>query len=693
MSSNKKLSATITIGGAISGTLKAAFGEVKGKLGEIGTTVTNLTKRQKLLGKTIQEFGRAGKNVDGLRNSYIKLSAQIDRARHAQERMTKAMAFKERAGKIGGHLKSGAMYAGAGAGSLALLGRPAVHAAIERENAVALIRNSGVSKEEGDAMVKAAEGARQFGVSTTEATKTVSELRTVLGNTHEALAALPTSLKVISGLRLYDRLHHSNTGEGDSAYNIAKFAEERGGGSSPELMQLKQNWAFKLLTGTGGKVTAADILLAQRNGKSATAGMTDASFAHDAALMVAMGSSKYATASSTAYQSLIGMHAQDTSKAALAHAGLMTGVSFNKLGSVDAKKSKASRLVDQDLYIRNPQAWVEKHLVPLAQKAGVQFDASGNSVDPAAVSSFIAGFHLNSNTSNILENRLRLRGNVAKDARNVDMAHGINESDAQNKRSTAGKEENVYARLDDVETRIGKVLLPAFATAMEKVASVLERVNKFAEDNPVLFKRIVIGVAELAAGLAVAVPVLLVANGVLQTIAFIKLARATAEVTSMVSSLGGVQGAAASAGSGILGLVGKIGAAVGLVGLALAAAKAMGLPDADKKKGIEDIKKGNFWGASFDLPATDFVHAGMRWAAGDSNDEIAAKLGGKSAPAVPPMASKAPVTNNSTVNMGGITINQQPGQDGYVMSKQLFDEMQRRQGVKDRSTMFDGASQ
>ena len=48
MATNKKLSAVITIGGAISSSLRGAFGDVKGRVGELGKTVTDLEKRQRL---------------------------------------------------------------------------------------------------------------------------------------------------------------------------------------------------------------------------------------------------------------------------------------------------------------------------------------------------------------------------------------------------------------------------------------------------------------------------------------------------------------------------------------------------------------------------------------------------------------------------------------------------------------------
>lgn len=90
MASNKKLSAIITIGGAITGTLKGAFSDVKSSVSQVGDKVADLTRRQKLLGETIQTFARSGRDVSNLRQQYAQISQQIDRLTAAQERLNNA---------------------------------------------------------------------------------------------------------------------------------------------------------------------------------------------------------------------------------------------------------------------------------------------------------------------------------------------------------------------------------------------------------------------------------------------------------------------------------------------------------------------------------------------------------------------------------------------------------------------------
>lgn len=84
---NKKLSATITIGGAVASSLKSAFGSVKGGVAEVGSAIRNAERQQKLLSQSIQTFGKQGRNVDGMRERYAQLTQQIDKMRAAQQRL------------------------------------------------------------------------------------------------------------------------------------------------------------------------------------------------------------------------------------------------------------------------------------------------------------------------------------------------------------------------------------------------------------------------------------------------------------------------------------------------------------------------------------------------------------------------------------------------------------------------------
>lgn len=86
---NKRLAATITIGGAVASSLTGAFGSVKDGVGKVGGALRKLEAQQRTLSQAIQTFGALGKNVDGMRARYALLAGQVDKLRVAHERLNR----------------------------------------------------------------------------------------------------------------------------------------------------------------------------------------------------------------------------------------------------------------------------------------------------------------------------------------------------------------------------------------------------------------------------------------------------------------------------------------------------------------------------------------------------------------------------------------------------------------------------
>lgn len=95
MSNRKDLSARIVIGGAVSSTLTGAFKSVKDSVGSVGSALRRLETEQRTVTNAIQTFGRMGKNVDGLRERYAKLTGQIERLRSAHLALQRAEAAQQ----------------------------------------------------------------------------------------------------------------------------------------------------------------------------------------------------------------------------------------------------------------------------------------------------------------------------------------------------------------------------------------------------------------------------------------------------------------------------------------------------------------------------------------------------------------------------------------------------------------------
>ena len=136
--SQKRLNATITIGGAITSALKSALGTTRDRIYEIGGAVRKLEREQKLLGNSIQTFGAAGKNVDRLRARYAAVTLEIEKTRKAQQRLIAANEMRAKGGSL---MARGGLMIGGAVAAAATLGKP-IRAAAEFEHNLQMIGNT-----------------------------------------------------------------------------------------------------------------------------------------------------------------------------------------------------------------------------------------------------------------------------------------------------------------------------------------------------------------------------------------------------------------------------------------------------------------------------------------------------------------------------------------------------------------------
>lgn len=84
---NKKLNATITIGGAVSSSLRGAFGTVKKSTADIGSALKNLSSEQRQLNEAMKRYGHSAPVMERLNARYSTIVGQVERLRKAQERL------------------------------------------------------------------------------------------------------------------------------------------------------------------------------------------------------------------------------------------------------------------------------------------------------------------------------------------------------------------------------------------------------------------------------------------------------------------------------------------------------------------------------------------------------------------------------------------------------------------------------
>jgi TP901 family phage tail tape measure protein len=135
---NKRLSAVIQIGGAVSSSLGTAFGTVRGRIDSVGTAIRKAENQQKLLSKAIKELGANGQPVDHLREKYARATRELEK--HRAE-MAKLQAAQRGMGE-GRAMMGGAGAAVAGAATVAAIGMVPIIQAAKFEKAMA-----GVAKQ------------------------------------------------------------------------------------------------------------------------------------------------------------------------------------------------------------------------------------------------------------------------------------------------------------------------------------------------------------------------------------------------------------------------------------------------------------------------------------------------------------------------------------------------------------------
>lgn len=134
--SNKRLAATIVIGGAVASSLRSAFGTTRGEVDKVGQAITKLKDRQKELNNTINSQSKLGRAGSGLVAGYAiseldTVTRKLKELRTQQEKINTArngMAAGSAMMASGGRLLGGVIAAGA------IVGLPLAAASREAAN-------------------------------------------------------------------------------------------------------------------------------------------------------------------------------------------------------------------------------------------------------------------------------------------------------------------------------------------------------------------------------------------------------------------------------------------------------------------------------------------------------------------------------------------------------------------------------
>ncbi len=139
----KNLSAQITIGGALAGSFKSMIGNARGQIGGLGSSIGQLTNRQKELNATIRAQEKLGVAGSALRVSYAQqelavIGSQIEALKKRNAVLAKGAERREIGGSM---MMSGGMMIGGAVAMAATLGQP-IREAADLEHKLQLIGNT-----------------------------------------------------------------------------------------------------------------------------------------------------------------------------------------------------------------------------------------------------------------------------------------------------------------------------------------------------------------------------------------------------------------------------------------------------------------------------------------------------------------------------------------------------------------------
>jgi hypothetical protein len=695
MSTNKKLSAVISIGGTVAESLKGAFGDVKGKFAEIGKTVDKLKKQQRELSTDIMKGARQGTTtLEKWRSEYAKVTAQIEKAKKAQDRLVASQKFKDKVGKVNGYLHSAAGYSAAAGGTIAVGATATFKRASDYATGVARLKGLGFDEKTTDETIKVAKGLKAYGVDQNEKLDLITDAMTVLKDKDHASLVMPMLTKMKFASHMYE---HGDEME-SSFMGMLKIIEKLGGTKDTASFGKYGNAIWKIVAATQGKVQADEWNHFLSTGGSAAKFVLrnpENGFAQMEPLVQEYGGDKTGTQLSGFMSSFY--YGRTTKKAieqrkAFGLVPQNVSLSAGKNGeyAYDPKFLKGNEELKEGKLLD----WFEDTIVSGLKAKKIDINNANESLDA------IAKLGGSKKDTEILQNMYMLlyQGNGKEAIKGNKRAHDLDTSTEDFKKTPEGKRLEMMRAYHDSMLNFGEAAAPLFVKAMSKITSALEGVTKFAEAHPTLFKDIAIGVTAFGGALLIAVPVLGVAAGIMSTIAAVKLARAASEVSAVTRELSGVEGAAAAASGGVMGFIGKLGLAGMLVGTALTVAKAAGLPDTDKTKAEADMRNGKWLAASADAPAWPFIKAYGKHLLGHSNDEIAdgfagktPPVGSKTPPAVP--ASKAAQPTVPPISIDSVNVYAHPNQSTQEIAAEVIKQVNQQNAKKSRSIMFDGATQ
>lgn len=509
----KRLKASIIIGGLLDGSLRDALASTKNGFRQIGDAMRGAQREQRQLKQEIASFGSAGRPIDEAKKRYDRLTDAIDRARAASSRLRQAEERRRHTEQISGRLQSGAARVGAvgTAGVVPLVS--GIRAAQEMQTETARVEGLGLGEKATREALNFARTVRGYGTSQVAAVELMRDSLAAFGNVEDARNAIPTLEKIRFGNQA---LYGSERGGENTRQfmDMLRVIDSRGGATSQEEFARQSDHIQRVISATGNRVTPEQWReLVQHAGIAGKSMSNDAFYYQLEPLINDMGSgSTVGTGVRALYNDLYQGHTTVRAARNLERLGLIgdrTKVRYDKAGQTAQLNPGA--LLGADLFRTSQFDWMRKVLIPQLAKHGIK--------DRQAVLDTIGSIVTNSTGATTLGNMYTLQPQIERDESLASHAHGVDETYQAGQRTTTGQQIGAHAKIDDLRLRLGTQLLPLYTSLLTRANDALSKLNSFTDKHPALARNLALGFAGVTTALLVATPLMIGAGAALNAYA------------------------------------------------------------------------------------------------------------------------------------------------------------------------------
>lgn len=382
-----------------------------------------------------------------------------------------------------------AMFAG-GLGLAAMFKGP-LDEAKKFQNETERFRSLGLGDKVTADAVKFASGMNTYGTSIRENLGLLRDAQTVFGDFHEAQMVTP----LLAKMKFANAALYGDEGGAmkDKAFmDMLKVIEMRGGLASKEAFYSQANMIQQVQTATGGRVSANEYLNLIKTGGVAAKGMKDANFYYNMEPLVQeMGGFRVGTGLMSGYQNLV--QGRTTARAAeeLMRLGMLDPkkVVYNKIGNI--KQIKPGAVAGSDLMVEDPYAWMKNVMLPAFASKGI--------TGRQDVLNEIGAIFTNRTASNLYSTMYTQMANIDKNIKLNSGAAGIDELDANAKKTLAGKEIELGKKWLDLQLKLGEVILPLAIKAVDGLNDAIKKMTVWIDANPGKVKALTYAFMGLAA--------------------------------------------------------------------------------------------------------------------------------------------------------------------------------------------------